>query len=363
MATRQKASVRRVRPKTEKKSGQLRGAKKSAKSQLKTSSQKTQVATATKSTSKRPTVKRRTKKQQTASARNAGNRASGNRASGNRATGNRATGKRVTGKRRLGIRDRLGRLTYRAACRLLDPQDGEQKLRHGARFEIDLARDVFLGGDTLRVNVPDLELPTGTATVIITEMTNKPKGLHLTCTHCQTAACDHVAAVLSLVLDEKLALGLAAPPDENEPIELLTENELLQRAIADREQRAATERMTLKSLDDSTPWTDYTVTSRESGKTYRISLHGFENGQSFCTCPDFRTNRLGTCKHVINCADQSPQAVSPEELAKPPRNTVISLRVDYGEEVRLTFNLPENLPENAKQIVGELGSTRDRGRR
>ena len=64
--------------------------------------------------------------------------------------------------RRIGIRDRLGQLTYRAACRLMGDEDGEARLRQGGRFEINLPRDVYLGGDTLRVRVPDPELPART---------------------------------------------------------------------------------------------------------------------------------------------------------------------------------------------------------
>ena len=58
--------------------------------------------------------------------------------------------------------------------------------------------------------------------------------------------------------------------------------------------------MTLRSADPSTPWTDYTTTSHLSGKTYRVALRGFDAGQSYCTCPDYRTNHLGTCKHILN---------------------------------------------------------------
>lgn len=115
-------------------------------------------------------------------------------------------------KRRIGIRDRLGQLTYRAACRLMGDEDGEARLRRSARFEINLPRDVYLGGDTLRVSVPDPELSTQQAIVTVVEMTNMPKGLHLNCEQCQVS-CDHIAAVLGLVLDEKLTLGLSAPPD------------------------------------------------------------------------------------------------------------------------------------------------------
>ena len=48
-------------------------------------------------------------------------------------------------QKRIGIRDRLGRLTFQGACRLLG-DDGEAKLRRSGHFEINLPRDVYLGG-------------------------------------------------------------------------------------------------------------------------------------------------------------------------------------------------------------------------
>lgn len=255
--------------------------------------------------------------------------------------------------RRIGIRDRLGQLTYHAACRLMGDDDGEAKLRRGGRFEIDLPRDVRLGGDMLRVSVPDFDLPAGQANVSVVEMANKPKGLHLNCEECE-GRCDHVAAVLGLVLDEKLALGLSAPPDPAEPIEKLTEEELLQRALADRQQRADEEKMQLKSIDPQQPWTDYTVTSRQSGKSYRVSLRGFEPGQSYCSCPDFRVNRLGTCKHILHAQGKVKKRFSNAKLAQPYQRKNLSLRVDYGPQLGLRFNLPHKLDPEAKRILGAL---------
>ncbi len=260
------------------------------------------------------------------------------------------------GKRKIGIRDRLGQLTYRGACRLMGNEDGESRLRQGGKFEINLPRDVRFTGDTLRVNVPDPEIgPNEFAQVIIVEMTNQAKGLHLTCTRCQTR-CEHIAAVLGMVLDEKSQLGLAAPPDPTEPVENLTEDELVRRAFADREERAAHEPMLLKSMDRSTPWTDYTVTSRQSGKTWRVSLRGFEPGQSYCSCPDFRTNHLGTCKHILYTCHKIKKRFRQPELERPYQRTTLSLRVDYGPTIGLQFNLPSEDDGEILNVVGKFGS-------
>ncbi len=249
--------------------------------------------------------------------------------------------------RRIGIRDRLGQLTYHAACRLMGPEDGAERIRQGAKYEINLATDVYLGGDTLRVNVGD------TAIVTIVEKANRPKGLQLNCDQCP-GRCEHIAAVLGTVLDEKLTLGLSAPPDPSEPIELLTEDELLARALADRQQRAAVEPMTLRSLNSKRPWSEYTITSGQSGKTYRVSLRGFEPGQSYCSCPDFRTNHLGTCKHILHAIEKVKKRFRNDILAKPYRRRNLSLRVDYGSRLGLRFNLPHKLEDEVASILGNL---------
>jgi len=49
----------------------------------------------------------------------------------------------------------------------------------------------------------------------------------------------------------------------------------------------------------SEPWfTDYEVHNPQSGGRYRVTIRGADAGLNRCTCPDFTTNELGTCKHV-----------------------------------------------------------------
>ena len=104
--------------------------------------------------------------------------------------------------------------------------------------------------------------------------------MRFNCTACQTI-CEHVGAAVSLVLEEKTALGLAAAPDERRPLESLSEQELLEQALRDRQERAQTEKFRLRSSDPRQPWTDYTITSALSGKTYRVALRGEERGESY----------------------------------------------------------------------------------
>ncbi len=267
---------------------------------------------------------------------------------------------RVT--KRLTIRDRLGQLTIRAAERLLGDQ-GAKRLRQGGKIEIDVPKAVRLTGDSLFAAVPDRQVPSGFAQVTIVEMTSKPNGLHLHCDACKSD-CEHIAATLNMIMDSKLVLGLSEVPDPHEPIENLSPSELIARAVSERLLRSQSERMLMKSTDASTPWTDYTVTSQESGNSYRVSMRGLELGQSYCSCPDFRTNQLGTCKHIFFTKSKIEKRFSKVALAKQYVRKNISLRMHYGDttdpEIGLRFNLPITLtPETNKILKGLIGTTSD----
>lgn len=251
--------------------------------------------------------------------------------------------------KRLTLRDRLSQLTYRAACRL-HGTDGEKMLRQSNVFSIDPASDITMLTDTLVAKFVDPEAPAGVVRVTIVEQTGRSQGLQLNCDCCH-GICLHTAAVLSTVLESKLVLGLSEVPDPHEPLENLTEKELVLRALAERELRATTERMRVKAQDERSPWSDYAVTSLESGKSYRVSIRGLEAGQSYCSCPDFKTNHLGTCKHILHVLQKLPKKFTAAQLAKPYRRKSISLRVDYREPLGLRFNLPEKLSEEVESTV------------
>ena len=238
---------------------------------------------------------------------------------------------------------RLARLTHYQACQLLGDQ-GSQLIARGDRVEIDTERDVFLGGDLYRVRVDD-------AIVTLTLQSGRNQQLQLNCDQCEVT-CEHLGAALAHLLDAKSTMGLAAPPDETVPLENLTEQELVHRALAEREKRAIEEPMTVRSTNKDTPWTDYLVTSEGSGKTYRVALRGCHAGQSYCSCPDFRTNHLGTCKHILHTLHKLPKRFEAKQLNKPYRRKNLSVRVQYLQPVGLVFNVPDTLEDSAAEIIG-----------
>lgn len=258
----------------------------------------------------------------------------------------------VRKSKHLTLSDRLSRLTMPQAIRLLGGDERGRKLLYaGGKISIvDLDEQVSLVGDLFRLSIPEENV-----IVTITQRADQRQNILLNCDECDTL-CEHMGAALSLVLDSKMALGLAKAPDEREPVEALEEEQLVAQALAERAQRANEEKMVVKAIDASakTPWTDYLVTSRLSGKSYRVALRGFERGESYCTCPDFRVNTLGTCKHILNASRKIEGRFNDRQLKKKPRQREVSVYLRYGIDLALQLGTPDTPTEVAMRIIGPI---------
>src|SRR5256885_3174459 len=101
--------------------------------------------------------------------------------------------------------------------------------------------------------------------------------LRWNCTVCETL-CEHVGAAFSFILDEKMTLGLAAPPPERVPVESLSEQELIERAIEERRGRARPERKIVQSAAPGQPRADYAPSNNISRTADRVAVRGREPG-------------------------------------------------------------------------------------
>jgi hypothetical protein len=125
--------------------------------------------------------------------------------------------------------DRLSRLDYRSACALLGGH-GAELVRGGGAHEIDIDAQVSLDARRFRLQIP-ARRDSGEAVVTLSLVDDARRRLRWRCSACEVA-CDHVGAAFALVLEEKLALGLAAPPVD-------VRSEVVARSSADRDTVAA----------------------------------------------------------------------------------------------------------------------------
>ena len=54
----------------------------------------------------------------------------------------------------------------------------------------------------------------------------------------------------------------------------------------------------LENIGDQPVFSEFRVKNPASGGSYRVAIRGTGLGENYCSCPDFATNDLGTCKHV-----------------------------------------------------------------
>ncbi len=109
--------------------------------------------------------------------------------------------------------------------------------------------------------------------------------------------------------------------------------------------------MTVRSTNPKALWTDYLVTNAESGKTYRVALRGWEPGDSYCSCPDYRKNTLGVCKHVLSVQRRVKRRFSAGAVQRPYRQREIAVHLHYGNKLELRLLLPERLDDAGRRIV------------
>ncbi len=112
------------------------------------------------------------------------------------------------------------------------------------------------------------------------------------------SGCKHtVAALLDILQREKRkAKGVT-----EDPLDVLTPEEIRGIALESRQKRAKNENFTL--LPGETYKGVHLVQS-DSGKEYTVTIHSPEKSSGHCTCRDFSTNHLDTCKHLLFVYEQ-----------------------------------------------------------
>src|SRR3984893_2007007 len=238
--------------------------------------------------------------------------------------------------------DPLSRLTFVRPTKLLGA-DGNSLITAGGKYDIDITTQVKFDRDRFRLAIDS------TAVTLALSPAARNR-LEWRCDTCDTP-CEHAGAAFSLILEEKLALGLADAPPERAPVESQREEALIAQALAEREERARTEKMRLTSLDPQEIWADYTVTNAASGKSYRLALRGWRPGESYCSCPDFRKNTLGTCKHILHALEKVRRRFPDSVRDRPYRQRDIGVHLSYGNELELRLLLPTRLDDTASAIV------------
>lgn len=133
-----------------------------------------------------------------------------------------------------------------------------------------------------------------------------------------------------------------------------------------RRQRARAGGFSIENLGKNRVFSEYRVTNPASGNSYAVTIRGFETGDNDCACPDFKSNTLGTCKH-IEAVLETLRADQPATVQKKKASlTRPEVYLHYGEQLRLAIRLPaknsDKLNALAKRFFDDKGHWSGRGR-
>jgi superfamily II DNA or RNA helicase len=120
----------------------------------------------------------------------------------------------------------------------------------------------------------------------------------------------------------------------------------IQEQIERRRERAREEILKIANKGSHPIFSQFEVKS-VSGRAYRVEIRSLDEMQNSCTCPDYKTNLIGTCKHIegVLIYLRVEYEKDLEKLSKErPRGTQIYLHYAEAVTVRVGLPLPDSEP-------------------
>jgi ERCC4-related helicase len=171
---------------------------------------------------------------------------------------------------------------------------------------------------------------------------HEPKGMSYSCT-CgkQSQCCAHISASLLRLYHlyqeaEKPAISTGKS---------YTRKEMIKRVLRERQERAAKEEF---KVDFGENIHGVHSVKTQSGRVYEITIRDFKEDNGYCSCPDFKTNKLGTCKHLIYTSEKIKEKYSPGKTKLSQSYPFVEVYCDPHSDYHITYYRQRDLsPEIA----------------
>src|SRR5918996_4747901 len=118
-----------------------------------------------------------------------------------------------------------------------------------------------------------------------------------------------------------------------------------------RRQRAKAGRFAIENLGKNRVFSDYRVTNPETKGQYEVQVRGFDTGDNTCSCPDFKANTLGTCKHIEAVLEHLREDLPAHLLQKKAVTTRPEVYLHYGDPLRPGLHLPARYSDKLAQLA------------
>lgn len=102
-----------------------------------------------------------------------------------------------------------------------------------------------------------------------------------------------------------------------------------------RKQVAKEEPMAVAAVDEKNLPGEYEVRNPQSKQTYKVVYRGEGSMWNYCSCLDFKTSRLGTCKHIESVKLWIDETRRRKVHKEPPAYTSVYLSYTEGRQVKI----------------------------
>jgi SNF2 family DNA or RNA helicase len=119
-----------------------------------------------------------------------------------------------------------------------------------------------------------------------------------------------------------------------------------------RKQFSSEQKFSVKNIGDHKVYSDFEVRNPLTKKIYKVAIRSQTNGLNFCSCPDFKVNNLGTCKHIEYVFNllRSKKTLT-KILNKGYERPYSSVTLKYGTERKVVLRIGSSKREEIKKLA------------
>jgi len=124
---------------------------------------------------------------------------------------------------------------------------------------------------------------------------------------------------------------------------------MMKRVLEERRKRAAQEDYQIEFAENIHG--EHILTTSQNMK-YKLSFYDFDKNLGYCSCPDYQTNKLETCKHLIYAFDQFEEAMGNNELPNQPYPFLEIFRHPL-HDYKISWFYPQKIDEDLNVLLNE----------
>ena len=160
------------------------------------------------------------------------------------------------------------------------------------------------------------------------------------CTHAATAMFFLIEYLNEYITEEMQA----------ETGQIYTKEEMIKRVINERREKAEKDNYELH-LGENIHGIHKLRSA--SAKIYEITIRNFKTDEGYCSCPDFRTNKLGTCKHLIYTTEMLKKKYALKKLEKESDYPFAEIYLDPKYNYHITYYTSGKISAEAANLISK----------